>query len=129
MITGWIALDDADLDNGCMSMVPGSHHWGDQIAMIHQIEDFHQLPAGPNGETLEAVPRPVTAGHVHFHHPLTWHGSPANHSGRPRRALAVHFATDEVRVDLSKSHLMKPWITSADGEPLEGDKFPVLWEK
>ena len=24
-ITAWVALDDVDIDNGCMSMVPGSH--------------------------------------------------------------------------------------------------------
>ena len=29
-ITAWVALDDAEADNGCMYMVPGSHLWGNQ---------------------------------------------------------------------------------------------------
>src|SRR3954447_23846170 len=27
-ISCWIALDDATVDNGCMTVIPGSHHWG-----------------------------------------------------------------------------------------------------
>src|SRR5258708_3391177 len=30
-VTAWVALDDVDQDNGCMSMVPGSHRWGNTI--------------------------------------------------------------------------------------------------
>jgi ectoine hydroxylase-related dioxygenase (phytanoyl-CoA dioxygenase family) len=28
LVSAWLALEDADEENGCMSMVPGSHLWG-----------------------------------------------------------------------------------------------------
>src|SRR3569833_1530812 len=28
LVSAWVALDDADEENGCMSMVPSSHLWG-----------------------------------------------------------------------------------------------------
>ena len=33
-VSAWIPFDDADVDNGCMWMVPGSHRWGDQIDFL-----------------------------------------------------------------------------------------------
>ena len=27
-VSAWVAMDDVDVENGCMSMVPGSHKWG-----------------------------------------------------------------------------------------------------
>ncbi len=43
-ITAWVALDDADLDNGCMYMVPGSHTWGDHDAFLRAWPDGAPLP-------------------------------------------------------------------------------------
>lgn len=103
-LTAWVALDDADVDNGCMWMVPGSHRWGMVDPHLwqyrdtqHEVEDFRNMPAPP---TLDPSlygtwqgPRPCTAraGDVHFHHSLTWHASPANRSQRHRRGYAIHY--------------------------------------
>ena len=43
-VTAWIALDDVDEENGCMSMVSGSHRWGDRKAYLRTIEEFDSLP-------------------------------------------------------------------------------------
>src|SRR5207248_1136185 len=93
-LTAWVALDDADAENGCMSMVPGSHRWGDRISALHALKDFNAMPELFEGKKLEVRLCPVEKGAVHFHHPLTWHGSQANTSGRPRRAIALHFMTE-----------------------------------
>jgi ectoine hydroxylase-related dioxygenase (phytanoyl-CoA dioxygenase family) len=126
-VSAWVALDDADVGNGCMSMVPGSHKWGDRIALLHTFPDFTSLPDKLENHVVEAVARPVKAGHVHYHHALTWHGSPANTSGRPRRAIAVHFMTDQTRFVASGRHVMKQFVTAGDGEPLAGDAFPLVY--
>ncbi|NQU41529.1 MAG: phytanoyl-CoA dioxygenase family protein [Lentisphaerae bacterium] len=124
--TAWIALDDVDEGNGCMSMVPGSHRWGVAIESLHQIKDFHALPETYEGHALEAVTCPVKKGHVHFHHSLTWHGSRANTSDRPRRAIAFHFMTPRTTYDASGSHIMKPQVTVPHGAMLCGSGFPEL---
>jgi len=126
-ITAWVALDDADESNGCMSMVPGSHHWGDQIEFLHTLKDFHRLPADFQGHPVRAVPRPVQKGQVHFHHPLMWHGSRANPSDRPRRAIAIHYITQDCRYVSQGDHPMKPFVTVGEGEKLVGDRFPLVW--
>src|SRR5471030_2628969 len=33
-VTAWVALDDVDIENGCMSMVSGSHTWGNHMDML-----------------------------------------------------------------------------------------------
>lgn len=128
-LTAWVALDDADADNGCMAMVPGSHQWGDNIGFLHSIHDFAAMPRFFQGHELTAVTCPVGKGEVHFHHPLTWHGSGANLSGRPRRAVALHFMTERAVFDAAGNHLMKPFVESLDGERVQGAHFPVVWRR
>jgi phytanoyl-CoA hydroxylase len=126
-ITAWIALDDAGLDNGCMSMVPGSHRWGDAIGFLHAIPAFDAMPASYDGHQVRVEPRPVGEGHVHFHHSLTWHGSHANTSTRPRRAIALHFMTGRTVLDGDGQHCLSTEIHSPAGEPVRGALFPELW--
>lgn len=124
-ITAWLALDDVDDDNGCMSMVPGSHKWGDAIPFLHAIKDFDAVPADYQGHEVHVVRTPVRAGSLHLHHPYTWHGSHANRSGRPRRAIALHFMTDGVQLVPAKRlhHILGSTITSRDDEPVDGPLF------
>ena len=51
----------------------------------------------PEGETWEEVSGAIPKGGVTFHHNLTFHGSLANTSGRPRRSFAVHLRTQNSR--------------------------------
>ena len=126
-ITAWVALDDAEADNGCMYMVPGSHLWGNKQEQIDKLPEGSQLPEKFEGNTLHFVMCPVKKGHVHFHHSLTWHGSGTNHSSRPRRAIAIHFMTERTTFDASGDHIMKAFISVPYGAPLKGDKFPLVW--
>jgi phytanoyl-CoA hydroxylase len=128
-VTAWVALDDVDAENGCMSMVAGSHRWGDKIDFLHTIPTFDAMPAECEGRKFTVATCPVSKGEVHYHHGLTWHGSSANRSGRPRRAIALHYMTEQTRYVASGDHLMKPFVTVVDGAKLEGDAFPLVWER
>ena len=48
-VSAWVALDDVDESNGCMSMVPGSHRWGDQIDFIRSVKNYEDMPGQWNG--------------------------------------------------------------------------------
>jgi phytanoyl-CoA hydroxylase len=130
-LTAWVALDDAGEDNGCMSMVPGSHRWGNQIEFLHTLKSFDAMPESFEGKEVRIVTCPVERGHVHFHHPLTWHGSPANTSGRPRRAVALHFMTEKAVFHAAKSrlHPMGQFVEAGDGEKVVGEHFPLVWQE
>src|SRR5690606_21412064 len=111
-VSAWVALDDVDEENGCMSMVPGSHLWGNNIQFLGSLQgqEFDCLPPEYSGHEVKIVRCPVKKGEVHYHHALTWHGSHANTSGRPRRAIAFHFMTGETRFVESGNHPMKPFV-------------------
>jgi phytanoyl-CoA hydroxylase len=130
-VTAWVALDDVDEENGCMWMVPGSHRWGNAIEFLHTLKAFEDMNAVQEfkGNRMEIRPCPVKKGEVHFHHSLTWHGSNANRSNRPRRAIALHFMTQDTRYTAGGGHVMKPFVKVADGQPLEGDAFPIVWQR
>lgn len=128
-VSAWVALDDADESNGCMSMVPGSYLWGDHMNFLRTLPNLDALPAEIDGHKVERVFRPVKKGAVHFHHALTWHSSHANTSGRPRRAIALHYMTQETRYVASGDHVMKPYVEVADGELMRGTSFPLVYER
>jgi phytanoyl-CoA hydroxylase len=72
---------------------------------------------------------PVRKGEVHYHHALTWHGSHANTSGRPRRAIALHFMTGDTRFVKSGEHVMKKFVRVGNGEVMRGKHFPLVWSR
>lgn len=137
-VSAWIPFDDAELDNGAMWMVPGSHKWGNQMPFLSQknalkelpefssVGDGFQVPEGSEIKEARAVPWPVKRGEVSFHHSLTWHGSPVNKSPRPRRAIAIHFMTSDARYVGKRGHPMEQFISIPEGAPMAeaGEHFP-----
>lgn len=134
LISAWVALDDATVENGCMSMVPHSHRWGPHKEGIIGTDQDRFLPLPdrsllPEGAQIEVVPCEVKKGEVMFHHCLTWHGSPANGSDRGRPAIAVHYMPGYTRYEPSgRSHPVEHHVEVAPGEPLQGKRFPTVWE-
>ena len=132
-VSSWVALDDIDESNGCMSMIQGSHKWGVCGHFLRQMrsemKSFQDVPESFEGQELHVVLRPVKKGYVHYHHALTVHGSHQNTSGRERRAIANHYMTENTVYDETGGHLMKPFVTVAHGEKLVGDVFPLVWQK
>jgi len=139
-VSAWLPFDDADIENGCMWMVPGSHRWGNRIDMLTAMnplvtrEEFAAIsevdftpPASAPIQEIRPVPCPVKRGEVHFHHSLTWHGSPQNVSARARRAIAIHYMTSEAQYT-GRDHVMKPFIQVEVGGPMSqaGDRFRIV---
>lgn len=84
----WIALDQADLDNGCMHVVPGSHQHGPiphYVVRDWQICDIHV-------DLEREVVVPLKPGGALLFTGLTHHGTPPNRSKKHRRALQLHYA-------------------------------------
>ena len=133
LVSAWVALDDATIENGCMWMVPYSHRWGNhdrQLAADENFMPYHKQPEMlPPDAKIEAVPFEIKKGHVGYHHCLTWHGSPHNRSQRKRRAIAVHYMPGHTRYEPTGSHPMEPFVSVKAGEILTGDYFPVVYEK
>lgn len=134
LISAWVALEDATIENGAMSMVARSHLWGQYdggtIGINADYSPAYDPAFVPEGETVEVVPCEVVAGGVVFHHCRTWHGAPANHSDRPRPAIAVHYMPGYTRYAPSgHTHLVERHIHVAPGEALIGEHFPTVMEQ
>jgi phytanoyl-CoA hydroxylase len=134
LVSAWMALEDADEENGCMSMVPRSHHWGTyESGTVGILPDSwgpaHDPSFLPEGEVAEVVPCPAKAGEVMFHHCMTWHGAPPNRSGRGRPAIAVHYMPGHTRYVPKSEHAVEHLIEVASGEILKGEHFPTVMEQ
>jgi ectoine hydroxylase-related dioxygenase (phytanoyl-CoA dioxygenase family) len=89
LISCWLTLDDVDLHNGAMQVIPGSH--------LHPLE--HEKSKSTNIlfdieskiDSSKAVVIDLPAGGVMFHHCQTLHYTAPNTTGRQRRAFAIHF--------------------------------------
>lgn len=89
----WVAMDDADEENGCMHFLAGHHRepmlehrvvpgsTTDSTRLLEIVGPEEQLDLG------QAVPVPLAAGGCTFHNEGTPHYTPPNRSAsRPRRA-------------------------------------------
>ena len=130
----WIALDDADVDNGCLHYIPGTHHLGecrpaDFIVGTRQPTRTGLPPLEWRARQHLAVAASVAAGELLAHHPLVWHMSPTNVSLRPRRALTLSWILPQVRWD--PGHAPHPYnhqLDPAKGARVEGELFPRFGE-
>lgn len=84
----WTALDPAELDNGCMHVIPYSHREGG--APHYAVRDWQLCDSSVQVEHDIAVP--LQPGGVLIFHGLLHHGTPPNFSAKRRRALQVHYA-------------------------------------
>lgn len=129
-LTFWLALDDADPENGCLHYLPGTHLEGER-----QPADFVRgvgQPAIPGLPPLDwerrqhqAVAAPARAGELWVHHPLTWHMSPLNCSSRQRRAWSLTWIAGDLRWD--PGHAPHPFnyeLGPRRGEAVQGSAFP-----
>lgn len=135
LVSCWVALDDADVENGCMWMVPGSHLRGPYKDGTIGTNPETWMPAPDvnllsDEMSIQAVPCPVKRGHAIFHHCLTWHGAKPNRTDRGRPAIAVHYMPGHTRYikEPGKEHMVEHHIEVASGEILQGSHFPTVWE-
>lgn len=132
LIGVWIAIDEADEDNGCLWVVPGSNHepiYPDppqrQRRFVHAREAFDELPVALNASHLDdeqnslaaivrkyppAVPVPMKSGDVLFFHSHLLHRSYPNRTkDRFRRSYVNHYCN------------ARSWVPWNHGTPYEGD--------
>ena len=82
-MNAWLAIDPATRANGCLQVVPGSHH-GEVIPHICYDDSIHgelprELCTDLDIEHIELAP-----GDVVFWHSNLWHYSPPNYSDQAR---------------------------------------------
>ena len=102
IFTLWLAVDDSDRENGCMTVVPGSHRA--RVAYDHvETDGWGRTTALPLALAMEslgpAAPVEVPAGAFSVHDPYIIHGSEPNRSPRRRCGMTVLYQSRRVGID------------------------------
>jgi hypothetical protein len=116
-VTVWLAIDDADHENGCMEVYTGSHH--------HGLIDF-EASASNSGNVLNQSVKapeqygqhqltPLKAGQISIHSDLLVHGSSPNNSNRRRCGLTLRYCPASVNAYLGWNR--KGVIVSGEASP------------
>lgn len=148
MLTAFIPFHDCGEEMGTITMVDGSHLWKeignkDSTSKHFAERDKDDLErmlaenAAFNNAEVHKLPIIIPKGHMSFHHCRIYHGSGANRSDRPRRAISFHLQDgdnayrDFTLSDGSAVHYNHDVLVrrTADGRPdySDPDFCPVLW--
>lgn len=112
----WFALQDADVENGCLWALPGGHHQGLKSRFVRASDDtvrtvvLDDEPWPDDG----FVPLEVPKGTLVVLHGLLPHGSRANRSGRSRQAYTLHV------IDGTCLYPADNWLRRSPDRPLRG---------
>lgn len=90
-VTPWLALSPSNLENGCMSMIPGSHRdpvrpHEDTFGDDNLLTRGQEVPDVDESRRVDLVLRP---GQMSLHHARVIHGSQPNRSQRRRIGYAL----------------------------------------
>ena len=100
VVTAWLALTDAHCDNGCMSVLRGSHLRGNRDHEI--VPDTENILLSGQEVTIEPHERDdllhveLDPGEASIHHSKVLHGSNPNQSDRPRTGLSIQYISANV---------------------------------
>lgn len=151
LITVWVSLDPIGADNGMLEFARGSHRWGRWTPRPHtdihgRITHFHigEDEVGTQEEMQSDFARledEVAAADI-----VSWETSPGdaivfgalmihgaignNRSDLNRRAYSMRFAGPDVRyhpLTASNAGIMSEEL--ADGDPLSGKQYPVVYRE
>ncbi len=102
-LTVWLAFDDSTVENGAMTVVPGSHRAGLLKHIRVRETDSVLMLECERGQFAEDTALPVTlkAGEVSIHDDKLVHGSPANPSDTRRAGLTIRYSRTNVKCDLA----------------------------
>lgn len=90
-VTAWLALTPSTRENGCMSMLPGSH----EGALRRHVDTYGEANILTRGQTIEGVDEAAAVdlvlkpGEASFHHLRTIHASQPNLSDDRRIGFAI----------------------------------------
>ncbi len=112
----WVALDDVDVENGCMQFVPGRHRKGTaaHVVAAGDSDDSGRLLA--YADVREASPElavacPLAAGGATIHTALTPHATgPNTTADRPRRAYIFNLTAADVPDDRLQDLLRADYV-------------------
>ena len=125
MVTIWLAITDATVENGCLQVVPGKR----SELLPHCSQDGAQVAIRERYLDGQAVPTPVKAGGAVIFHPMTPHSSLSNVSDGYRWSFDLRYnvtgqptGRDHLPEFIARSH------SNPESELRDWQDWRDLWE-
>ena len=103
VVSAWLAIDDSNVTNGAMHVIPGSHIKAQIPYSDSKHEEnnvLNQTVPNPTEHGEAPVPLVLQAGQISLHSDWILHGSQPNISDKRRCGLAMRFLSSDVRAQL-----------------------------
>jgi len=107
-VTAWVALTSSNRDNGCVSVIPGTHR-----GRAEHLDTFGEDNILTRGQTvtdvdeLAAVDLVLQPGQMSLHHPWLVHGSQPNRTEQRRVGIAMQsYLGSDVRAVNGEWHVV-----------------------
>jgi len=117
VVTLWLAVDDSVPENGCMRVIPGTHH----NALVEHVSRTDvenvlssEIPA-ENVDESKAVDLVLKRGGVSVHNPQIIHGSLANTSPMRRCGLTIRYIPTTTRITVADAGV--PFLLRGEAVP------------
>ena len=125
VVTLWLAIDPSTPENGCMKVIPDSHHNGYSDDDI--IEDKDAVFTGNirKGQVDEerAVSCILKRGEYSLHHAKTIHGSARNTSPKRRCGYTMRYVSTASRFTPEHAYRPEHQIYLARGNDIAGNAY------
>ncbi len=130
-ISAWIALDDANLRNGCLHYMPGSHRlvgW-DNVEIGPSMGGLFALY--PELKHIDPVPAEMRAGSCAFHSGQLAHAAGPNMTPHVRRAMTCAYMPIGSRFNGNANILTQERLARLKiGDSLDDeDENPLVWRR
>jgi len=122
MLTVWVAVNDATVENGCLQVIPGSHR---SSMRTHCPKGQLAIPQNLFNAN-DAKPLPVKAGGVVLFDPLTIHSSLENHSDDVRWSFDLRY---NVTGDPTGRPMFPEFIARSRKNPSSELRDPERWRE
>jgi ectoine hydroxylase-related dioxygenase (phytanoyl-CoA dioxygenase family) len=121
IVTVWLAIDRSWKENGCMRVIPGTHHNG--FSEYEDVDRNSNLFATQikNVDSSRAVDFELERGEASLHDSRIVHGAEPNTSDYRRCGYTMRYFSTEARVIPEKNPNFKVWL--ARGKDIAGNPF------
>jgi ectoine hydroxylase-related dioxygenase (phytanoyl-CoA dioxygenase family) len=127
-LTMWIAVEDIEVEQGPLTLLPGSHRLG-LLGAVDGAGDGLQLGSVLTAEDRAYLGEPMTralrAGDATVHDGSLLHSAGANRTDRPRRAWGVRFIP-AATLYTGAAHDSFDGLGLEPFEPFEHENFPLI---
>lgn len=123
--TVWLAIDDADLENGCMQMIPCTHDGYPEMEKFSTGgDDLLGLTVDVTQEMVaSAMPLEMKAGSLSIHDSFVLHGSDRNSSDRRRAAYTMRYANAKTVAVNTDEHWVPVYLVRGEAAESNSSKY------